>query len=277
MAIASILHPTDLTRASEIAFDHALRIAVATGARLTVLHVDDGPAHTAPEDFPHVRETLARWQVAFAATDAAAADAEGLPLHVEKINVRGHPLEAVLGHLERTAADLVVLATHRHEGLERLLHRSLATPVAQRTRAMTLFLPHGVRGFVSHDEGWIGLRRILVPVDRTPRPQPAIEAAAALARTLGVRRALFTLLHVGSASEAPAVHPPANADWTWEQVSREGNVVEEILRATWSTGADLVVLSTAGRAGILDALRGSTTERLLAEVPCPLLAVPVPE
>jgi nucleotide-binding universal stress UspA family protein len=36
-------------------------------------------------------------------------------------------------------------------------------------------------------------------------------------------------------------------------------------------------MPTAGREGVFDALRGSTTERVLRRAPCPLLAVPAPE
>lgn len=37
---------------------------------------------------------------------------------------------------------------------------------------------------------------------------------------------------------------------------------------------DLVVMPTQGRHGFLDALRGSTTEQVMRELQCPLLAVP---
>ena len=38
---------------------------------------------------------------------------------------------------------------------------------------------------------------------------------------------------------------------------------------------DLVVMATAGHHGLMDALRGSTTERVLRAIHCPLLAVSV--
>jgi nucleotide-binding universal stress UspA family protein len=34
-------------------------------------------------------------------------------------------------------------------------------------------------------------------------------------------------------------------------------------------------MPTAGRHGLVDALRGSVTERVLHEAPCPVLAIPV--
>ena len=38
--------------------------------------------------------------------------------------------------------------------------------------------------------------------------------------------------------------------------------------------AELIVLTTEGRNGFLDALRGSHSERILSQSPCPLLAIP---
>ena len=39
--------------------------------------------------------------------------------------------------------------------------------------------------------------------------------------------------------------------------------------------ADLIAMPTAGRQGFKDALRGSTTERVIAQASCPVLALPV--
>ena len=40
---------------------------------------------------------------------------------------------------------------------------------------MTLFIPHGVGGFVSREDGSISLRNILIPVAIKPRPQPSVK------------------------------------------------------------------------------------------------------
>ena len=58
--IDSILHPSDFSAASEVAFAHALKAALIAKSQLTVMHVS--PSMTAEwTDFPGVRETLARW------------------------------------------------------------------------------------------------------------------------------------------------------------------------------------------------------------------------
>jgi nucleotide-binding universal stress UspA family protein len=83
-----------------------------------------------------------------------------------------------------------------------------------------------------------------------------------------------TLLHVGDPHDWPVVHVPPYEGWTWEYVSRAGEVVTEILTVARAHAVDLVVMATQGHDGWLDALRGSTTERVLRRVRCPLLAVP---
>ena len=58
--IDSILHPSDFSAASEVAFAHALKAALIAKAQLTVMHVS--PGMTAEwTDFPGVRDTLTRW------------------------------------------------------------------------------------------------------------------------------------------------------------------------------------------------------------------------
>jgi nucleotide-binding universal stress UspA family protein len=57
-------------------------------------------------------------------------------------------------------------------------------------------------------------------------------------------------------------------------VTRQGDVTEVILETAREQTADLIVMSTEGRNGFLDALRGSQTERVLRGSACPLLAIP---
>jgi len=51
-------------------------------------------------------------------------------------------------------------------------------------------------------------------------------------------------------------------------------VISVILETARETDADLILMSTDGRAGFLDALRGSHSERVLRQAHCPLLAIP---
>ena len=107
------------------------------------------------------------------------------------------PVKACLGFLEKHPADLIVLAVHQHEGRMRWLHKSVGEPIARGSGQMTLFIPHGVEGFISRQDGSVSLRNILIPMTSKPRPQPALEAAARVIRNLQLPAGTVTLLHVG--------------------------------------------------------------------------------
>jgi nucleotide-binding universal stress UspA family protein len=117
------------------------------------------------------------------------------------------------------------------------------------------------------------LRRILIPIDHRPKPELAIDIAFTFARLLGSVDCQFTLVHVGNPSNMPVVDTPMHAGWAWEKVVRQGDVVKEILDLERERSADLIVMTTQGHDGFLDALRGSTTERVLRGARCPLLAI----
>jgi nucleotide-binding universal stress UspA family protein len=269
--IESIFHPSDFSEASEVAFEHALRIALVSKAEFTMLHVDSGyDADWA--DFPGVRDTLERWGLILKGSDkSAVAD---LGIKVQKVIASNRsPVTASVDFLSKHPADLVVLAVHQYEGRVRWQHKRVAEPIAHAAEAMTLYLPYGVPGFVAHQDGAISLRKILVPVTAKPRPEPAIEAVARMIRSLGLPAGRVNLLHVGSAEDMPPLQIPAEADWEWTVHVLEGDPVEVIVQTAAAAGSDLVVMTTEGPHGFLDALRGNTAARVLRDVRCPVLTL----
>jgi nucleotide-binding universal stress UspA family protein len=140
---------------------------------------------------------------------------------------------------------------------------------------MTLFIPHGVEGFVSRQDGSISLRNIVIPVTSKPRPQPGVEAAARLIRNLQLPAGVVTLLHVGAAAEMPSVKLPADTDWTWNAIVKAGEPADIILQTAAEHRAGLIVMTTDGPDGFLDGLRGRTSERVLWKARCPVASLPV--
>jgi nucleotide-binding universal stress UspA family protein len=57
-------------------------------------------------------------------------------------------------------------------------------------------------------------------------------------------------------------------------LDRRVPAVDETLAEAVARDADLLVMATQGHTGVLDALRGSVTERVLRQAPCPLISVP---
>ena len=271
--LESIFHPSDFSEASEVAFVHALKIALVAGAKLTMLHVEASPG-AEWQDFPGVRDTLERWGLIPKDSPKSAVGQLGIEV-AKVIKLSKDPVKACLGFLEENPADLIVLAVRQHEGRMRWLGKSVGEPIARRAGQMTLFIPHGVEGFVSRQDGSISLRNILIPVTMKPRPQPSVEAAARLIRNLQLPAGMVTLLHVGPAAEMPSLKLPKDTDWTWNRVAKVGEPADAILQTATELRADLIIMTTDGPDGFLDALRGTTSERVLRKARCPVANLPV--
>ena len=266
--IRRVLHPSDFSNASDVAFAHALKTALIVQGKLALLHIASGREQEATE-FPGVRETLERWKLLPAGSGRDAVHELGI--EVAKVLGQGpDPAEGVLHYLQEHETDLIVLATH-HQGFD-WLHRSISEPVARKSGEMTLFIPASGRGFVSPIDGAVWLHNVLIPIAEKPGPEAAIAGAIRVVHQLRRERGKFTLLHVGE--NEPAVQSPDVPGWTWQRLRKEGDVIDAILETARETNADLIVMTTDGRNGFLDALRGSHSERVLRKAPCPVLSIP---
>lgn len=271
--LESIFHPSDFSEASEVAFVHALKLALMAGAKLTMLHAD--ASHSAERhDFPRVRDTLERWGLIPKGSPKSAVGQLGIKVS-KVLRFRKDPVKTCLRFLKVNPTDLIVLAVRQREGRMRWLGKSVGKPLARRAGQMTLFTPHGVEGFVSRQDGSISLRNILIPVTIKPCPQPSVEAAARLIRKLHLPFGTVTLLHVGPTAEMPSIELPKDTDWTWDRVVKVGEPTEVILQTATELAADLIIMTTDGPDGFLDALRGTTSEQILRKARCCVANLPV--
>jgi nucleotide-binding universal stress UspA family protein len=273
--VRSIFHPTDLSPPSASAFAHALAVALYRQAKLTLLHVvEDEPTRPAWADFPAVRDTLIRWgRLEEGSSRADVADKLGLS--VKKVQLRGNDVAGtILPYLEDHPSDLIVLTTEGRTGFPAWLEESVAERLARRTRTRTLFVPERGPGLVSEMDGRLTLRRILIPVDMIPDPYDALVYASRAASLADGEPVEMIMRHVGKPGSMPELQPPEDPACTWRFVEAEGEVVDEIYRVAEELRVDLIVMTTCGHDGILDALRGSVTERVLRRARCPVLAVP---
>lgn len=269
-----ILHATDLSPDGGLAFAHSLKLALAARGDFLIVHTaaDRDLAGAEWEAFPGVRQTLSKWGL-LPGDAPKSAVGEQLGVNVRKIDIPdGETSHGIQGLVEKYAIDLVVVGSETRDGVGRWLHPSIAESVARETHLPTLFLPVGGHGFVEAEDGAVRLRNILIPVDRAPDAGNAVAMARDLADMLGADQALFHLLHVGG-DWPPTAIPPA-LETRVRKIEGAGSVVERIIDTATVLDADLIVMATHGHDGILDALRGSTTEQVLRRTGRALLAVP---
>ena len=181
------------------------------------------------------------------------------------------PAQSIVHFLREHPIDLVVIATHGRDGADHWLSGSVSEDVFGRFAIPTLFVTQGARGFVSQVSGDVRLRRVLIPIDYSPAPSTAIEAIQRFGAVLTGKNILMYLIHVGNSV------PPVNATVPVLPtiILRSGDVVKSIVDAAIEYDVDLIGMPTAGRHGVLDALRGSMTERVIRHAPCPVLRGPL--
>jgi len=201
-----IFHPTDFSEASEIAFVHALKLALIMKAKISLMHVTENGEHAKWLEFPQVRNTLERWELLPAGSHKD--DLKDLGIGVLKVlGDKGNPVQSVLHFLHDHHASLIVLATHQFDGRAQWMHRGVAEPIARLSHEPTLFIPHGIDGFISLDDGSVNLKNIVIAIDHQPYPQLAVDAAARMTGGLECEEVNFTLLYVGLPENTPQVLP----------------------------------------------------------------------
>src|SRR5215813_7636695 len=112
--IQSVLHPTDFSESSLVAFHHALKAAMLSRSKLTLLHVStDGTSEWS--QFPGVRETLERWGTLPKGSPKSAVGKLGIDA-AKIMAKKGEPVDAVVNYLEKNPTDLIVLSTSKRDG-----------------------------------------------------------------------------------------------------------------------------------------------------------------
>jgi nucleotide-binding universal stress UspA family protein len=263
---------TDFSEASDEAFAHALALALAYKHHLYLLHVKNPGGEPVWSSFPHVRQTLARWGVIDADTAQSELEAK-LGIKVAKVEIESEDIPGgILDFILKRPTNVIVMATRGREGLNRLLYGSKAEEIFHRTQVLpAIFIGPEARGFVDKSNGQIRLERILIPVAHNPSPISSLRSLTNLLAPLGISPAAFLFMHVGDSE--PRIIGLSGQPLSAIQVVH-GPVEETILRIAHEYHADMIAMPTAGREGFLDALRGSTTERVLRRAPCPVLAIP---
>ena|GEM_PF-2945007 len=89
----------------------------------------------------------------------------------------------MLEHLERRDADLVVMSSSPRRP-QPLAAQQLGRNNIKPHGAASLFIPHGVDGFVNLQTAEVSLNRILIPIDMTSDSQPVLDAVAELVDTI---------------------------------------------------------------------------------------------
>jgi nucleotide-binding universal stress UspA family protein len=224
----------------------------------------------------------------------------------------GRAPAVILGAIESTTCDLVVMGTHARPWHQRLLLGSTAEAVL-RTSTVPVLIVHNTAPVPPP----VRLTRLLFPTDFSAASTIGEEWTGTLA-SHGVEE--IVLVHVVEnplldvyepekaafdlqrLMEESRQHPPRSAKPYWEHAYRvaqeklsylrqqllgapahasrveiqvsEGPAAESILTLAGAKAPDVIVMATHGRTGVRRLMLGSVTEKVIRTTVCPLLAVP---
>jgi nucleotide-binding universal stress UspA family protein len=283
MSWKPIVVGVDSSPAAAGAAQLGLKIAAAAGVGCRMVHASRDPwtavADAASPEQSAAFLAAARWAARKRVQEALAGQVPGEVLRDIDVG-QGWP-PAVLDDAVREArAGLLVLGAKHHTALGRWLGGSTVHNVARMLRAPLL-----VTGTPPAE-----IRRVLVAVDTSAAAGPTLEAAARFADLFAAE---LRVLHVIEPLPIlPEVPPPANlrdyehlleeecAEKIWplvrpdtEKVIRHAIPDAGIHAEATAWQADVVVVGSHGKGFVERMLVGSVTERLLNQLPSPMLLV----
>ncbi len=264
----------------DAAVDAAVRLAKAFGSKLTLLHVVEA-THPAiqlyrMQDTESYMGKLSNYLAEMQVTVARA---------VVKL---GAPAQTIIDVAQEQNADLIVIGAGDRKN-------SAVFTLGPIAEAVTGHAPQPVLA-VRPGDPELQFKKILCPVDQSRTSFRGLQNAVRLAKAIGSE--LFVLSVIPEVSWLTAAAETGvltdarleyATEWTqefeqflqkvdfsdvaWKSEVRYGVPQEQIVAAAKELGSDLIVMGATGRAGLVQVLLGSTTRRLMRDMPCSLLTV----
>ena len=293
---------------------HAIPLALSIAARdhavVELVHVAMPPSMAAQMAAPgleyyssisldqqaisEARSTAERDLLALAAEAGQATD-----VHVESIVLdRSDVARAIAEYAEESQPDLVIMTTHDHSRLERLVLGSVPESVVRRVHVPVVLVPggHEKPSFTRR----IAIDHILVPLDGSELAATVTPHARALAKTMDSRITLFTVAEEGmippppglaahdgilepSAVDARTFLTQASAEFRGAGIPTETSVViardraRAILDFAEHNAVDLIAMSTHGRRGLGRLVAGSVAAKVLRHAKVPVMLYRPPQ
>lgn len=311
-----ILVPIDLHDNAGPVVAWAALLARTFRSRLTLLHVNESfesmKRHPLAQTEPLLGKTedLESWRATYTQqarstlTQIIAQHCEGLSVSIEL--VEGRAQVAILDHLARILAGLVVVGTHGRPWYQRVVIGSTAETLLRAAPCPVLIVPN-----TTDRNATPRLKTLLLPTDFSVDGMVSETWALQLAEDKdmillhSIENPLLDTYEPDTveidfqrAMEEARVHPPRSAQPFWdhahrvshaklsvlrqqflgvhaqvEVLVREGPAAQAILDTVENRTVDLIVMSTHGRGGVRRLLLGSVAENVIRLAPCPVLTV----
>jgi nucleotide-binding universal stress UspA family protein len=279
MNIRNVLVPVDFSRASQGAVDFAVVFATKLDAHLTMLHVtEDGNALKPSAE--------ARLRLSDMLPPTRSSEL-GVQTRIRSGNVEDEICAAINDEL----ADIVVMGTHQHGLIRRLLTGSVAEDMLRKVPIPLLTL--------SSEAHPRSLTRILFATDLIDSYFEGFRFVLDLARALGANVIVnhsIEPIPVSYGGSMPVIDDPTDRKLLIEHAQRklselemegarqqvvvvsevtEGVASEKILAAAEESGCGLIILTIHDKDLLERTILGSTAEPIVRDARVPVLSLPI--
>lgn len=302
MNIQNILIPTDFSACAEHALTKAVDLAERFDATLHVLHVVDeldpefygvdDAQKRATEIRSNIREAAQERLKQFVPDDEPVEITASVSVHLS-FDVAA----TIHDYINEYGIDLVVMGTHGHRNIERLMLGNVADKLVRHAKCPVITVNEEVP-WVDSQKGRL-VEEVLAPVDFSEHSKQAVRVAKEFAGIYGARLHLLfvaekRVIPTFSDTGLPGVgvvemtaEMVENAESALIQLAdgvggpdvdivpevKHGRVAESVIDYAESHGVELIVMATRGLSGIERFLLGSNTERIVRVSQCPVLTM----
>lgn len=199
-----VLVPLDQSKLAETALEHAAALALAFGARVSLLRVIEPDCVGGDVQPTDPLQGALRQAHAGAYLARVAESLRGRGLTVDWAVSAGDPAQQVVSHLRHQGADLLVLCSHGQRGSNLCTLGGHALEMVLQARVSVLLARPPLPGVAPARSG-----PILVPLDGSPRAEHALPVARIIAQA---GHAALLLAHVLPPAEVPRHVPLTPAE-----------------------------------------------------------------
>ncbi|HXX95345.1 MAG TPA: universal stress protein [Planctomycetota bacterium] len=261
--IKHVLVPLDGSRLAESVLDPVVQLVRSSQGSILLLHAvtpAESFAMTASEFVTRERRHSARY---LARLSERLGD-QGIG--VEERVVTGEPSRVIVATASREKVDLIAMSTHGRSGVREWAFGSVAERVLRSTGIPTLI-------FWGKLKGRFAIRRILVPLDGSPRAMAVLDAASDLADSL---MAELLLVHVGKRlpeAVERACQGLERRHTPHQVLMGKGDPSSAILEIVRKESPDLIAMTPTGESRHERIHFGRVAEEILRRAERPILLV----
>jgi nucleotide-binding universal stress UspA family protein len=292
--LQKILVPLDGSPLAEAALPFATVLGARAGADVTLVHA--AVYRTLLGDVGAEQVRVIRSGEDYLARTAMALRATGVSVST-RVPLGGSPARWIVGETELLDADLIVMATHDREGLERWMHRSIAEDVVHGS-AVPVMLVRGSADSRLAQRFEAREPTLLVPLDGSELADAGLPVACELAEAVHARVVLVAVVPMSgqpvvgqggaAASRTAAKHAALEAEAlaflearagclrdvaVVETVVRHGAAADEISQVAEQFAAAAVVMASHGRTGPVRSMFGSVAGGVLHRTTVPVVVL----